>query len=251
MTQQSILDHPIISSRYFFPRRVEVPEPFWVENGPVRLSCYYHHPHAEGKTIIFFHGNGEVVSDYLELYIPAFDQWGYNCLLAEYRGYAMSSGTPALAAMLEDVRAVIDATGQPLDKLVLFGRSIGSLYAVHGVSMFPDIAGLIIESGISDILERVLLRVRPEEMGSAMIALEEETKRVFNHQEKLAGFKGSTLVLHAENDSLVNVRHGRRLYDWAPERKKIHIFPRGDHNDILMANIEEYLQLLYQFLSSL
>ena len=52
--------------------------------------------HPDAKTVIYFHGNGEVVADYL----PSFPEWitraGCNVLLAEYRGYGMSSGTPAL-----------------------------------------------------------------------------------------------------------------------------------------------------------
>ncbi len=93
-----ILDHPIVSSRYFFPRREFLPDPYWVEAADgSRLACHYQAVHPDAKTVVYFHGNGEVVADYL----PSFPEWitraGCNVLLAEYRGYGMSSGTPALA----------------------------------------------------------------------------------------------------------------------------------------------------------
>jgi len=248
---QSVLDHELLSQRYFFPRRKELENTFWVEHGDIRLSCYYHQPFPDAKTVIYFHGNGEIVEDYLELFVPVFEQLGFNLFLAEYRGYGMSTGEPGLAAMLEDVEHIIKAVGKPLDQLVLFGRSIGSLYAIHGASIFPEIPGLIIESGVAEILERVLLRAKPEELGVHMTELEKAVATDFNHQEKLGKYKGSTFVMHAEHDSMVSCMHGLKLHQWAPDPKAMKIFEKGDHNDIFYVNSEEYFTLIYQFISVL
>jgi fermentation-respiration switch protein FrsA (DUF1100 family) len=248
---QSIFDHPLVTERYFYPRDAVFENPFWVDCGAARLACYFQYKYPDAKTIILFHGNGEVVADYIDLYAPVFDQMGYNVLLAEYRGYGLSTGTPGLAAMLEDVTPIIKATNQPPERLILFGRSIGSLYALHGVSLFPGIAGLIIESGIADILERVMLRVHPSEISITMETLQVEVKKTFDHQQKLAGYKGATLIMHAKHDHLVNVRHGKQLYDWAPEPKNLMIFEQGDHNDIMVVNAQEYLLGIYRFISGL
>lgn len=248
---ESLLDHPLIAERYFFPRPEAFENPFWVDCGDVKLGCYYRQKHPGAKTIVFFHGNGEVVADYIDLYIPVFDQLGYNCFLAEYRGYGMSTGTVALGPMLNDVERVIGALNLPLDRLVLFGRSVGSLFALHGIGRFPGIAGLIIESGIADLLERLLLRVHPSEIGATMETMQEEVEKSFDHKGKLAGYKGSTLILHARRDSLVHYSNGEKLYGWAPEPKEIKIFDQGDHNDIMMVNVKEYFQLIYRFLSAL
>ena len=37
-----LLNHPLISQRYFFPRRGFLPEPFWVEVEGAQLACYYY-----------------------------------------------------------------------------------------------------------------------------------------------------------------------------------------------------------------
>lgn len=247
----SVLDHPLVTARYFFPRRVGIDNPFWVDCGEAKLSCYYHRGRREAKTVIFFHGNGEVVTDYIELFTAIFSQVDYNFLLAEYRGYGMSGGRPALTKMLGDVAAIIKAVQEPPEKLILFGRSIGSIYAVHGVQQFPRIAGLIIESGISRLMERLLARIQPEEMDIAVQQLQAEVDTHFNQQAKLAEFKGATLVLHARGDRLVPCSHGQQLYEWAPEPKTLKIFEKGDHNDILVVNTESYIKQLYTFLAQL
>ncbi len=248
---ETILDHSLITQKYFFPRRDKLENPFWVDCGDVKLSCYYHRHAPTSKTVIFYHGNGEVVSDYLELFVPIFNEMGFNLLLAEYRGYGVSSGVPALRAMLDDVEKTIQAVGVPHEKLILFGRSIGSLYAIHGVHLFPRIAGLIIESGIAVLLERLLMRLRPEEIGVTLDRMERAVDLDFNNREKLAGYKGSTLVIHARHDSLVHYSHGKKIYEWAPEPKKLELFEKGDHNDIMVENVREYFQAIYAFISGL
>lgn len=251
---ESILDHEIVSSRYFFPRAEGFENPFWVECNDARLACYYQKNHADAKTIVFFHGNGEIVADYIDFFVPIFDQLGFNCFLAEYRGYGLSTGNPGLVKMLSDVKPVIQAIEQPPENLVLFGRSVGSIYAIHGASLFPGIAGLIIESGIAEVFERLLLRVLPEEIGITLARMEQEVATYFNVQEKLPLYKGPLLVLHARRDSLVHFSHGQRLYEWSPQpegKKILRIFDNGDHNDIFAVNAQEYIQQLASFLSSL
>ncbi len=120
---RSIFDHPLITERYFYPREAAFENPFWIDCSDARLACYCHHKYPGAKTIIFFHGNGEVVADYIDLYVPVFDRMGFNILLAEYRGYGMSTGTPALAAMQEDVTPIINALNLPHKQLILFVTS--------------------------------------------------------------------------------------------------------------------------------
>ena len=251
---ESILDHKIVSSRYFFPRAKEFKNPFYVDCDGARLACYYQNKHPDAKTIVFFHGNGEIVADYINFFVPVFDQLGFNCFLSEYRGYGLSTGTPGLVRMLSDVKPVIEAIGQPPENLILFGRSVGSIYAIHGASLFPGIAGLILESGIAEVFERLLLRVRPEEIGITLAEMEEEVATYFNVQEKLPLYNGPLLVLHARHDNLVHFSHGQRLYEWSlqPEGKKIlKIFDSGDHNDIFAANAQEYIRQLADYLGML
>ena len=248
----TILDHRIVSSRYFYPRQATFAEPYWVPAADgSQLACYYREVDPSARTMVYFHGNGEVVVDY----VRDFPQWmaraGYNLLLAEYRGYGMSTGTPALAGMLADVTGVLQQLNRSHRDIVLFGRSIGSLYALHGAYQHPQVAGLILESGISDLTERFFQRVSPDELGVSQAEVIAALRQHFDYAEKLKSFQGRTLILHTRHDELVPVRHAEALYAAAPDPKQLHIFECGSHNDILFRNHAEYMQIVETFMTAL
>ena len=248
----TVLDHPLVSNRYFYPRAASIPNPHWVDAGDgSKLACYYQQVSPEAPTVVYFHGNGEVVADYLPDFPAWITQAGYNVLLAEYRGYGMSTGRPALAGMLADVVPVLDSLNLPDRKIVLFGRSIGSLYAMHGVFERPQIAGLILESGVAEISERFFLRIHPAEIGASESDVVDELKHRFDYARKLGAFQGRTLVLHTRFDDLVDVHHAELLYAAAREPKQQHIFEQGGHNDIFFRNRDTYMQLVEGFLGAI
>jgi uncharacterized protein len=245
------LDHPVLSSRYFYPWPNRFDEPFFVAGDGFRLGCRYRPVHKDAPTIIHFHGNGESVADYLGEFEERITGLGANLLLAEYRGYGMSSGEPALAAMLDDVELIVAACGIPQERLIFFGRSLGSLYALHGAARYPKAAGLIIESGLADPLERILARVEPYELGATMEQLRGAVSRCLDQQQKIAGFRGRVLVMHTRNDDLVSVSHAEHLHAWANQPKELLVFERGDHNTILSANLEAYFAAVGAFIRSI
>lgn len=246
-----LLNHPLISARYFFPRPGACPNPFTVDCGDALLACYYHQLDPGARTLVHFHGNGEIIDDYLDQFVEVIADLGCNCLLVEYRGYGCSTGRAELAKMLDDVPKVIAALQQPPQQLVFFGRSVGSLFALEAVARYPDAAGLVLESGIADLLERLLLRVEPRELGVTFAQLEHAVNIHCSHRDKLKDFLGPVLVLHARHDSLVDISHGERLHQWAAGKKRLVVFPRGDHNDVMVVNAREYFAALGDFLASL
>ncbi len=249
--QGSLLDHPLLAARYFYPWPSRFADPFFVEGDGFRLGCRYRRVGSDAPTIIHFHGNGETVADYVGEFEERIVALGANLLLAEYRGYGMSSGEPALTAMLADVALIVEASGVDLGRIVFFGRSLGSLYAVHGAGLFPQAAGLILESGIADPLDRILVRVEPWELGTDADGLRAAVDRELNQRGKLASFGGRTLVMHTRNDDIVPVSHAERLYAWANEPKELLVFERGDHNTILPANEDAYFATVAAFIRKL
>ena len=252
--KDSILNHETISKRYFYPRQVSFENPYYVQSGENTLACYYHKIENPRKTIIYFHGNGEVVADYVDFLEHKMETLlGCSILLVEYRGYGLSTGTtPKLVDMLNDVKMIVESIDVPEEEIILFGRSVGSIYALHGASIFPNIAGLVIESGISNVVSRVLRMIKkPEKIGTTREALFEEGKIYFDHEEKMNAFKGETLIMHTRFDSLVSSVNANELFSWANEPKKLKLFFEGDHNDILFVNEEEYFRLLDEFVGRL
>lgn len=246
-----LLDHRILSSRYFYPEPNHFDGPFFVEGDGFRLGCRFCLVDDTAPTIIHFHGNGENVADYLGEFEELITGLGANLLLAEYRGYGMSSGVPALATMLDDVELIVEACGIPPESIVFFGRSLGSLYALHGAARYPQAAGVIIESGLADPLERILVRIEPSDIGATIDELQASVDRFLNQQEKIAAFRGRVMVMHCRNDDMVSVSHAERLYSWANDPKELLIFEHGDHNTIMSVNPEAYFSAVKTFIHQL
>lgn len=247
---KDLLNHRLISERYFFPRGGALADPFWVDCGDARLACSYHEIDPAAKTLIHFHGNGEIVDDWCGDFVSLIQQMGCNCLLAELRGYGQSTGEPQLGKMLEDVVPTIEALGKPASELIFFGRSVGSIFAIEAAARFPDAAGLVLESGVADVRERLLMRVSPDELGVAAAEFDTVVADFLDHQQKLAAYPGPVLVMHTQNDGLVDVSHGERLHQWAAGEKQLKIFLQGNHNDIMFVNAREYFGLLGEFVRS-
>jgi pimeloyl-ACP methyl ester carboxylesterase len=151
--------------------------------------------------------------------------------------------------MLDDVAAIVEAVGVPPERIVVFGRSVGSLFAIEAVHRYPALAGLVLESGIADVYQRLRMRVEPAEMACSEDELRAAVAARLDHRAKLGAYQGPTLTLHAEGDFLVPIDHAERNHAWAGGAgKKLIRFPHGDHNSIFAYNHQEYLRHLEAFL---
>ena len=248
----SLLNHHLISERYFFPRAEAPAQPFWVDcDDGTRLACAYFATDPAAPTVVHFHGNGEVVDDYLDGFPGLIGRMGCNCFFAEFRGYGGSTGAPQFGKMLEDVLPTINALGCTEDKLILFGRSVGSLFAIKAAELFPQVAGMILESAIADLLERLLLRIDPGELGTTPTGLLEAITEAVDIRRIMSRFSRPTLIMHTRHDGLIDASHAERLADWCAGPTWLKIFPDGNHNNIMLENGPEYFALVNDFLTSL
>ena len=245
----STLDHPLITERYFFPRGYAVPNPTWVQVDGAKLACYSE-SNGNPYVVVFFHGNGEVVADYVPNFVDYFSEVGADSFMAEYRGYGESTGTPQLGKMLDDVEAIFHALDRPAEEMIVFGRSVGSIYAIEFVNRFPDAAGLILESGIANPLERIMMRVSPGELGMSRADLEAIFDGRLDNMAKLARRTRPTLVMHARYDDLVDVSHGVRLASAPASNCRLVLFDEGDHNSVFAMNKKRYMEEVAELIAT-
>lgn len=252
------LDQPEISSILFQPRRDWRPpaaplfeQEVEVEPGlslPLRYHLEAEDPGA--PNLLFFHGNGEVACDYDDLG-PRFNAAGINLVVAEYRGYGRSSGTPSVGAMLHDARLLLPAVRATLaeagktGKLGLMGRSLGSVPAIDlaVTASAGEVDGLIIDSGIAQTIPLLLtLGIAPGECG---ISSEAEG---FRNLQKIAFFDKPTFILHAQHDELIPVGLAEELQaNSGAQSKEFQIVPGAGHNDIIERVGDLYFQVLARF----
>jgi alpha-beta hydrolase superfamily lysophospholipase len=243
-----ILDHPLVSRRVFFPRSTDVEPSHYVDVGGANVTCYLRQPFPDAGLVLHFHGNGELASEYATHRTGMFVGQGVNVCFAEYRGYGLSSGVPAPVTMLGDGEKLVEALGVPPEKLVVFGRSLGSVYAIELVARIPRIAGLVLESAIANVLEDWPIKAEIEQLGQTMAEVVTEVETHFNLQQKLQAYPGHVLILHTQDDECVDRTHADRLYSWVgSNNKRLTMFPNGGHNTIFSANAPRYLIELKEF----
>ena len=245
------LDVPEVLLRLFHPR----PEPpsfspptaaaevlIPVATGVVIGGRFYAAGTSE-PTLLFFHGNGEIVADYEDLG-PVYTQRGFNFFPVDYRGYGRSTGTPTITAMMRDCQVILDFTQEWLSKqgfsgpLVVMGRSLGSASALELAARHPDrLDGLIVESGFA--YAGPLLQL----LGVDLQALGFEEEAGFRNVDKIRHWAKPLLVIHAEFDQIIPFAEGQTLYDSSPSPEKILLKVAGaNHNDILGVGFAAYME---------
>ena len=256
----SVLDRPEVLSYLSHPRPEEFRAPSQenkidilvpVEKDVVIGSTF----HLSGKadpTILFFHGNGEIVADYDDL-APLYTNMGINFFAADYRGYGRSTGQPSVASMMSDCHIIFDYVKNWLKEndytghFVIMGRSMGSASALELATNYKEkIDGLIIESGFAYLLP--LLQLMGINVGALGISEEDGCRNL----EKIGTYDKPTLVIHAEYDHIIPFSDGQALFDASgdPEKKLIKI-DGANHNDILFRGFRIYLQGIHDLVQSL
>ena len=244
-----LLNHPLICERYFFPRGAPPIDSHSINVPGATLACWSDRRDVRLPLLVHFHGNGELVHDWIRPLGAFTERVGFRLFLAEYRGYGASTGRPELGRLLDDVGAIAEAVGTSPERIVVMGRSVGSIFAIEWARRFPSTAGLIIESGIHDVYERLALRLAPHEVD--LDALRQRVEARCNHGAVLGDFQSPSLFLHALNDHLVGVEHARRNHAASGERSELVVFPQGDHNSILYENQQAYWGAVSRYLARL
>ena len=248
MPDYKALDQPQVVERLFHPRKEEAHRRLTekdlmipVETGVTVGACF--HLSAKGApTILFFHGNGEIVSDYDDLG-GLYNNMGINFIVVDYRGYGRSTGSPSVSAMMTDCHPIFDTVRKHLDELeftgplTVMGRSLGSAPALELVSSKPDsIQALIIESGFARA--EPLLQTLGIDTGT--IGFAEEAG--FGNADKISRWQGPTLIIHAEFDHIIPFSDGQALYDACGAADKTLLkIPNANHNDIFYRGMKPYM----------
>ncbi len=206
------------------------------------VGARFHPAAAAAPTILFFHGNGEIVADYDEL-APFYRRQGVNFLPVDYRGYGRSTGAPTVSAMMRDCHAILAFARQWLPEmgyrgpLMVMGRSLGSASALELAAAYPEqVAALIVESGFA--YAGPLLQL----LGVNLTAIGFKEMAGFRNVDKIRAYPGPTLIIHAEDDHIIPASDGQALYDASAAADKTLLkIPHANHNDILLQGFAVYM----------
>jgi pimeloyl-ACP methyl ester carboxylesterase len=253
----SKIDLPQINRVLFYPHYdpAEIPANEYIKQvmipvgDGVILSSIWAAMEKAPASILFFHGNGELASDYVDI-AGIFRQMNIRFICVDYRGYGRSSGDPAAALMIEDAREIFKYVYSEISKneeaLVIMGRSLGSASALEIAVEFEDqIDGLIIESGFAETLPLF------KTLGADPDHLEIKEEDGFANKDKIKSFTKPLLVIHAEDDFLIPISQAEKLFAAAntPQKKFLKI-PNAGHNDIFFIGMKDYLTAISELMKA-
>ncbi len=253
MADYSQLDRSELVSFLFYPRSdvTSCPEGAFDLSAPaedgIPLSCRFYSADGQWPWLLYFHGNGEVASDYDEI-APLYHEKGLNLVVADYRGYGGSGGSPNFTNLFRDSHITLKGVRQELDRkglntaLWVMGRSMGSLCAVELAYHYPEtIKGMVIESGFASV-SRLIRHLSLPSRGMVLEPIERERLEIIRKISIPA------LILHGEFDTLVPPQEGKDLYELlGSARKKLVLIPDADHNTIMFAGLKQYFAEIQEF----
>lgn len=247
---ESIFDAPEFNQNLFFPRPDYGSPPdgsdeIFVEvEDSIQVHARRHLNPSAKFSLVFFHGNGEIASDYDDL-AEAFSDFGAELTVCDYRGYGKSGGTPTLRNVLADAGLIYDylkTNGKLLEQAVVMGRSLGSASAIELCASRDDISCCVIESGYADPVPLV------ERRGLKIDKTTPEEDRLFNNSRKISRVSCPLLIMHGAEDQLIVPAEAELNFcEAGSENKSLKILDGVGHNDIMMAADGEYFSVLRSF----
>ncbi len=193
---------------------------------PERLhGLWLPHPRADAPVLLYLHGARWNVAG-SSARMRRMQALGFSVLGIDYRGFGQSSaGLPSEATATEDAHAAWQwlATQHPGQARYIFGHSLGGAVAINLASEVEDEQGTLVEGTFTSIADVV----RSFKWGwlpvSGLI-----TQR-FESVRKVARIGSPLLVVHGSNDSLIDSRLGRQLYEAAAQPKQFVLVEGGSH----------------------
>lgn len=200
-----------------------------------------------GYWLLICHGNGGNLSEGgRPLHYAGLRGLGLGLFAFDYRGYGESEGTPGEAGVYRDAEAAYrylrDSLGVPPERIILFGHSLGSAVAVELAGRVPA-AGLILDGALSSGVER------GQEL-YPYLPVRWLARNRFESNRKIGRLTLPKLFLHAQDDQVVPIAHGRRLFAAAPPPKRF-VTLTGGHGDAFLADSAAYYGAIAGFVAEL
>ena len=173
------------------------------------------------KLIIYFGGNSDDATDFLDIIkdIKEFDAVAFN-----YRGNALSTGTPSEKALYNDALAIYDSFSKNKD-VYLIGRSLGSGVATFLASK-REVKKLLLITPY-DSIENIAKEKYPLFPISLLL------KYKFNSKNFIEKVKAPIIIFMVKNDKTVSNRRTKNLIKHIRSKYTLKILESTTHADIL------------------
>ena len=191
-----------------------------------KLIAWYAPAEAGKPTLLYFHGNAANAANRAPK-IAMMLESGFGVFYLNNRGYGGSAGKPTEANNVADAMAAYDhlrRLGVPAGSIAAYGESLGSGQAVRLAAERP-VAGVVLEAPLTSTVDVA----RPIYF---FLPLSLVITDQYNVERHVRAVTAPVLILHGEQDEVIAVDMGKRIYRAANDPKRIETFPQGHHNDL-------------------
>ncbi|KAF9662781.1 hypothetical protein SADUNF_Sadunf18G0089900 [Salix dunnii] len=204
------------------------------------VATFWKHPFAR-FTVLYSHGNAADLGQMHELFIELRAHLRVNIMSYDYSGYGASSGKPSEFNTYYDIEAVHNCLrkdyGIKQEELILYGQSVGSGPTLHLASRLQKLRGVVLHSAILSGI-RVLCPVKMTFWFD-----------IFKNIDKIRLVSCPVLVIHGTNDDIVDLSHGKRLWELAKEKYDPLWVKGGGHCNL--ETYPEYIKHLRKFINAM
>lgn len=201
--------------------------------------AYVHLPAAKGlPTLLYSHGNAEDIAQSDVLY-EELNARGLGVFAYDYPGYGLATGTPTEDSCQRAIQASWDhliGSGIPASSIIIVGRSVGSGPAVW-LASHEKPAGLALISPFRSAFTAAIptpFSIFPGDR--------------FPNMRRIKAMDQPLLIIHGEEDHVINVSHGKKLFAASPASDKtLKLIPNAGHNDLFNIAGDDIVILLDEF----
>lgn len=196
--------------------------------------------------IVFFHGNAQNMSSHW-MSLGWLVEKKMDILIFDYRGYGRSQGTPGQEGLNHDAVAAIKK-GRELQKqrgakrLVVYGQSLGGVVAQRGLEEIDQVDHpqlLVLDSTFGDYQELAADKLKMNWATYLFSPLAYIlVSNQFGPHEIYKNFKSSLLVIHGDDDSVVPIKFGEKIYSQFELAKKHFLKYQGGHTQAYHGKLE-------------
>src|ERR1700730_392669 len=190
-----------------------------------RVIIWHIAPHGEKPVVLYFHGNGGSLAWRVER-LRALTADGSGLVALSYRGYGGSSGRPTEPGLIADAAAAygVSIAPAPAERIVLWGESLGSAVAIALAAEHP-VGGLVLEAPFTSAAD-----VGAQRYWFVPVRL--LMKDQFRSDLRIGKVAAPVLVVHGEDDGIVPIALGERLYRLIDAPKRFVRIAGAGHNDL-------------------
>ncbi|XP_007437359.1 protein ABHD12B [Python bivittatus] len=191
------------------------------------LSWYEEALADDNPIIIYLHGNGGTrATSHRVDFIKAMSDGGFHVLAVDYRGYGDSTGEPSEKGFTTDVLCLYNwVKARSRNSTVIFwGHSLGTGIATNTARKLKEQEGITVDAvvleapytSIRDAAATIpITKIYRKFPGFEYLILDTMARAdmYFLNDENVKVLSSPILILHSEDDQMIPVQHGRKLFE--------------------------------------